>query len=342
MFVLLSKTMFSDEEFLAQDGDVGIGDAQLLPAIADDAAVALLHFGDDAFQVLALDAHETQKHLLELEREGRDVDGEAVEDELAAAETAGSEIVGVDVLLLHAEERFEQHCADARTVLAARTVPQKALPFHREAQEAAQALLRLLVEGDAAVGVDHVIIRRAELLLDAAALRFDEEAGGALRRDAARGRAEKGQRDVFRALEQRIGMFAALGVRAQVDDGADAEPFERCLRAPGKAGETSAAEEFARFDRASPLRGHPAEIARVIESFEFQPLDLHVMCIIRQRTSACQAGGSRREQGFFIGEGVRPLPPEKNAKQAAETTCFDRLNKFLAAKISRRERFATK
>ena len=259
--------MFSDEELLAQDGDVGIGDAQLLPAIADDAAVAILHFGDDALQVLALDAHETQKHLLELEREGRDVDGEAVEDELAAAEAAGGEIVGVDVLLLHTEERFEQHGADTRAVFAARAVPQKALPFHREAQEAAQALLRLLVEGDAAVGMDHVIIRRAELLLDAVALRFDKEAGGALRRDAARGRAEKGQRDVFRTLEQRIGMFAALGVRAQVDDRADAELFECCLRAPGKAGEPSAAEKFARFDRASSLRGHPAEIARVEQLF---------------------------------------------------------------------------
>ena len=334
--------MSSDEELLAQDGDVGIGDAQLLPAIADDAAVALLHFGNDALQVLALDAHKAQKHLLELEREGRDVDGKAVEDELTAAEAAGSEIVGVNVLLLHAEERFEQHGADARAVFAARAVPQKALPFHREAQKTAQALLRLLVKGDAAIGVDHVIIRRAELLLDAAALRFDEEAGGTLCRDAARGRAEKGQSDIFGALEKRIGVFAALGIRAQIDDRADAEPFERTLRALGKAGEASAAEEFARFDRASSLRGHPAEVARVVESFEFQPLDLHVMCIIRQRASACQAGGSRREQGFFVGEGVRPLPPEKNAKQAAETTCFDRLNKFLAAKISRRERFATK
>ena len=206
-----------------------------------------------------------------------------------------------DILLPYAEERFEEHRADACPVLPARAVPQEPVALHRKAQEAAQTLLRLLIEDDAAVGVDHIIIRRAELLFDAAALRLDEEAGGALCRDAARGRAEKGQRDVFGAFEKGIGMFAALGVGAQVDDGADAEPFERRLRALGEAGEPAAPEELARFDGAAALRGDAAEIARIVELFEFQPLDLHTPYIVREGAlfvkHAASAAREKRKTG---------------------------------------------
>lgn len=285
----------------AEHRDVRFGDAQHLHTVADDAAVTRLHLGNDALHVLALDAHEPEEHLLEFERDGRDQHAQAVDEELFAAEAAGSEIILQDVLLLYAEERFEEHRADARAVLSARAVPQQPVALHRKAEKAAQTLLRLLVEDDAAVGVDHVIIRRAELLLDAAALRLDEEAGGALRRDAARGRAEKGQRDVFGALEKGVGMFAALGIRAQIDDGADAEPFERRLRALGEAGEPAAPEELARFDGAVALRRDAAEIARIVELFEFQPLDLHTPSIVREEAlfvkRAASAAREKRKTG---------------------------------------------
>ena len=180
-------------------------------------------------------------------------------------------------------------------------MPQEPVALHRKAQEAAQTLLRLLIEDDAAVGVDHIIIRRAELLFDAAALRLDEEAGGALCRDAARGRAEKGQRDIFGAFEKGIGMFAALGIGAQVDDGADTEPFERRLRALGEAGEPAAPEELSRFDGAAALCGDATKIARIVELFEFQPLDLHTPYIVREGAMfvkrAASAAREKRKTG---------------------------------------------
>lgn len=214
-----------------------------------------------------------------------------------------------DILLLYAEERFEEHRADARPVLSARAVPQEPVALHRKAEKAAQTLLRLLVEDDAAVGVDHIVIRRAELLLDAAALRLDEETGGALCRDTARGRAEKRQRDIFGAFEKGVGMFAALGIGAQVDDGADAEPFERRLRALGEAGEPAAPEELARFDGAAALRGMPPR-SRVLLSF----LSFSLWIFIRPILYA---------KGLCLSSMQLP-PPEKTEKQAAETACFDR------------------
>ena len=38
---------------------------------------------------------------------------------------------------------------------------------------------------------------------------------------------------------------------------------------------------FARFDGAAALRRDAAEIARIVELFEFQPLDLHTPYIVR-------------------------------------------------------------
>ena len=148
-----------------------------------------------------------------------------------------------------------------------------------EAQKLFQALFWLFVEGDAEIGVLHIVIGGAEVLLDTLPFRLIEEPRGALRRDAARGRAEKGQGDIFRAFEPGIGVFGALGVRPQVDDGADVLLFKRLFRRLGEVREPAAPKELPEGDGAAVRGGDAAEIARVIEFAKFQPLHIHTLTL---------------------------------------------------------------